>query len=539
MYRKYLTLVILLISQFAHTQVAPVEIVQMSDIISEPSGIAVIYNKSNGQFEYWMNNDYNYPDSIFSFRLDNMEEPTRVLDIEQDYYDWEDMTKDEEDNLYLGDFGNWTPQTALQIIKVPNPNEYNTASPPSTEAIRYEYPFVGVADTEAMFYHKGFLYLLSKTVNPNLNPSLNEDYSYLFRIPAVSNVGATKHVAELVDSLLVVLPGDPVDASEKITGADMSLDGKQLVLLGYEGIWMFSCFEDNDFFGGTGTHFDMDFRQYEGIAFLNNHEVIISKEGSNSDPNYNPILYYLDLSPHLSSGCIDCEKVINGQFDEAELAWTLFTADGGTAQVDLDMNGGRAALNVNQLSSSQWHANLRHKGIVLSEGKTYKLSYSAYSDQPATISIIINKADGSQGYFYSQAELTAQSSVFTHEFTMDEESDYNSYLSFNVGNSALTTIYLDDVSLVGECAQLTVSDKILSEESKSLRVFPNPVSDVLEITYSGWGNDTEVELYDGSGVFIASYKSQKMAIGNLRCGIYFLLLKEKGIVKNIRKFFKI
>jgi len=134
-----LVLGILISAQLCHSQITPIEIGRMTDLISEPSGIQVMYNKSTGQFDYWMNNDYNYPDSIFSFRLDQLDTPSRVLDINQAYYDWEDMTSDEEGNLYLGDFGNWVPKDKLQIIKVPDPNTYS-AAPPNTTVIRYEYP---------------------------------------------------------------------------------------------------------------------------------------------------------------------------------------------------------------------------------------------------------------------------------------------------------------------------------------------------------------------------------------------------------------
>lgn len=536
-------LVLILISLFvrvqAVAQVEPIAIGKLDDALSEPSGIAIIYNESTGQFDYWMHNDYDYPDSIFSFRLDELMEPSRVLDIGEAYYDWEDITTDEDSNLYLGDFGNWTPNDELQIIKIPDPNSFATLSPPSSEVIRYEYPFDGVTDMEAMFHHEDYLYLLSKTVRPDINPNLNEDYTYLFRIPESSNLNGTTHIAELVDELQLTLPGDPDDARIKITGAEVSPDGEHLMLLGYERCWLFSCFEGNDFFGGEVAHFAMNYRQYEGVAFVNNHEVIISKEGSRDDPNYNPILYHLDLAPLLPSDCLDCNKVINGGFEEVDLAWTLFMFGGGTAEVDLELNGGRAELHVNQLSSSQWHANLRHKGIVLEKDRTYNLSYTAYADQPATISIIMNKADGSQGYFYNQSELSTQPTLFSHQFTMDETTDFNSYLSFNVGNSALTSIYFDDVSLVDECTMLTTVEEPIADEEMLLLIIPNPVSDVLEIEYEAWSSGTVAELYDGSGMLVGRSNEKRLSVNALSRGIYIVVLKKEGVAVGSGRFVKI
>lgn len=525
MYKLYCTLGCCFITLLLSAQSEPVEIGRINDVISEPSGIAIIYNKRTGQFDYWLHNDYNYPDSIFSFSLDNLEEPSRVLDIEQDYYDWEDMAIDKDDNLYLGDFGNWVPSFALRIIKVPSPNKYTTPSPAHTEVISYEMPFDGVTESEAMFHNDGHLYFLSKTVRPDINPDLNENYSYLFRIPDLPKLDGGKYVAELVDSLQVRLPGDPADAKVKITGADMSPDGQQLVLLGYERSWVFSCFEEDDFFSGKVSTLNTTYRQYEGIAFINNYEVIISKEGSRDDPNYNPILYYLDLAPLLPAGCLDCNKVVNGNFDEAELAWSLFQFGGGTAEADLDMTSGRAELKVNQLSTSQWHANLRHKGIILEKGRNYTVSYTANSAVPTTISIIMNKADGSQGYFYKQTELSTQPSLFSHDFVMTEETDYNSFLSFNVGNSALTTIYLDDISLSDECSSLTALEETNSKQEVS--IYPNPVRNKINLMIEGEGLKLRASLYDLNGKLIKSFSDIfQMHVDGIPNGVYLLELMD-------------
>lgn len=434
----------LFISSTSAQVISPTFLGLMDDITSEPSGLAVIYNTSNGHFEYWVNNDYNYPDQIFSFHLNDVSSIKRTVDVNQTYIDWEDMTKDDQNNIYLGDFGNWVGQNDLQIVKIPDPNTFQGAAP-SVEVIEYVYPFVGVSDMEAMIHFNGFLYLFTKAVNPNNNPALNDDYTYMFRIPDSAMAGGGVHTAVLMDSFEVIGPGeDPTHF--RVTGADLSPDKKKLILLTYERIWTFSCFQGDDFFSGTIENFLIPYRQYEGIAFINNHEVAISKEGNPLDPNYNPHMYYLDLYPWMDDACIDCEKVINGAFDNSNLAWSKFTY--GTANGTLSMNNGYAEIDIQTLGSSQWHLNMRHKSLVLENGKTYEISYKAYADDNRPVSVIANKQDGSAGYAYFSQQITTIPTVYTHQFTMNASSDYNSYLSFNVGNYIAHKVYFDDISLV-------------------------------------------------------------------------------------------
>jgi len=415
----------------------------MDDITSEPSGMCVLYNTSNGQFEYWVNNDYQYPDNIYSFQLDDIPDLKRTLTVNEFYIDWEDMAKDDNNNIYLGDFGNWVGPNDLQVVKIPDPNTY-VGSPPSKDIIEFNFPTSGIADNEAMIHFNGHLYIFSKSVNTNNDPSLNPNFTYVYKIPDTPLAGGGVHTATFHDSKQVIFAGEDI-THFKITGADISPDKKKLVLLTYERIWVFSCFDGDDFFGGTTISFQIPFRQYEAVAFLNNHEVVIGKEGANDNPNYNPRAFYIDLYPWIDGSCIDCEKVINGDFDEPNLAWTKFTY--GNGQANLNYTNGQAEIDIQTIGTSQWHINMRHKGLILDNGKTYKLRYTAYADDDRLISIIANKRDGSLGYYYKSQQITTVPTTYEHEFTMAEPTDFNSYLSFNVGNYIAHKVYFDNISL--------------------------------------------------------------------------------------------
>lgn len=425
------------------------EIGQLTDVISEPSGLSIIYNTSNGKFDYWAHNEYQHPEEIYSFHLDDLNTIKRTMDVNQAFVDWEDMAKDDNNNIYLADFGNFVAQNELQFVKIPDPNTF-TGGPPSVELIKYEYPTPGVQDSEAAIHLDGFLYVFTKTVSSNTDPSLETNRTYCYKIPDSPLAGGAPHCAVLHDSHQIIFPGDEPPPGEfshfKVTAADISPDKKKLVLMTYERIWVFSCFEGDNFFDGTVNSFEIPYWSYEGVTFINNHEIVISSEGTAGNPNYNPKVFHLDLYPWIDDSCIDCEKAINSNFDHPNLAWYLSLFGDGAAT--LDMSNGNAVIDIQALGTRQWHVNIRHKSLVLENGKTYRLSYKAHAEDERLISVIVSKRDGSAGYLYHSQPITTTPSYYSHEFTMTEATDYNTYLSLNVGNYIAHKVYFDDISLV-------------------------------------------------------------------------------------------
>jgi len=518
---------------FAAAQV--LEVGQLNDILSEPSGIEAIYNPNTGQFDYWGNNDANHPEVIFSFRLDNLSDMTRDLNVTESYVDWEDMTTDEQGNIYLGDFGNFVTTEDLQVVKIPNPNSYS-GSPPSVEIIEYQYPFAGVQDTEAFFYFENELYIWSKTVSSNANPDLNENHSYCFKIPSSPHPDGAVYTAELVDSFPVILPGDD-PTKVKVTAADISPDKKKMVFLGYTRLWIFSCFEGSNFLDGEVTSIELPYRQYEGIGFINNHEVIITKEGKLDDPNFNPKVFYADLSPHIDTSCLECEKTINGNFSQNNMAWSKFEFENGSA--NLDYSNGEAVLDIQTLGSALWHISLRHKSLVLEKGKTYQLSFSAHADDPREISVVLNNAPGDAQYFYKLENIGTSSTQYNYEFTMSENTNFNSYLIFNVGRDIAHKVYFDDVSLVETSCQASAPTSIETLAINEVQVFPNPFQDHFTVSTD---NDTEYEyqIFNSAGAKIkeGALASQMNLKGN-GSGLYLLVLTNKSNrQRSVAKIFK-
>ena len=424
--------------------------------LTEPSGMQFIYNPSNGHFEYWMHNDYslNYEPLIHSIQLDDITTIKRTIDLNIPYIDFEEMAIDENDYLYIGDFGNWVYPNDPIVYKFPGPNSFTGATPPTIETINYEYPTAGVTDAETMVHLNGHLYIFSKTVNPNIDPALDPNFTYIYKIPDSPAAGGGNHTAVLHDTKQVIFPTDLNPNRYKIVGAALSPNKKVMALLSYERIWILSCFDGDDFFGGTLNTISINYRQHEAVSFLNNHEIVLTKEGCldnignpNCNINNNPNIYFLDLWPYIDGSCIDCNMLQNGDLQQSNKAWSLFKYGPSAADGNLSIANGLATINVTSTGTSNWHLNMRHKSLVIENGKTYRIKYVAYADDPRTMSVILNKKDGSVSYAYSSHQITTTPQEFEYEFTMNQPTNYNAYLSFNVGNFIAHTVYLKNISL--------------------------------------------------------------------------------------------
>lgn len=176
--------------------------------------------------------------------------------------DWEDLTSDKQGNLYIGDFGNNSKnRDDFTIYKVSNLDSDKTKA----QRINFTLPKKEKPkDFEAFFLLNDYFYLFSKE-----NKS-----SMLFKVP--NKIG--KHVAKGVHEFGLK------DKKLKITSADISDDGKNIILLTHDRLWKLSDFEDNNFFGGTIQELKFDHNsQKEGVCFKNSTSIYITDERNKSE----------------------------------------------------------------------------------------------------------------------------------------------------------------------------------------------------------------------------------------------------------------
>ena len=194
--------------------------------------------------------------------------------------DWEDLAVSPT-HLFIGDFGNnLGSRTDLRIIRV---SISDLLSQTRVQSQLLEFSFEDQTqfsfpanshnfDCEAMIFHNGKIHLFSK----NWGDSKTKHYS----LP--SDPG--KHKASLLGS---------TDTQGLVTGADISANGKHLVLIGYENkgvssrafVWGFPNFNGSPLSTVKGFQFfigsPLNVGQTEGITFMGGLETKISGESLN------------------------------------------------------------------------------------------------------------------------------------------------------------------------------------------------------------------------------------------------------------------
>lgn len=175
--------------------------------------------------------------------------------------DWEDLTSDEQGNLYIGDFGNnHKNRDEYTIYKLKQPEK--SSSSIEAERIRFQLPEEHKSeDFEAFFLWKGYFYIFSKNHKKGI-------------VVKVANTLGFQS-AEIISTF------DLEGKNKRITSADISDDGKKVALLAHDKLYLITDFSEDDFFSGNIKilNFEHD-SQKEGIVFSKANEVVITDERS-------------------------------------------------------------------------------------------------------------------------------------------------------------------------------------------------------------------------------------------------------------------
>ncbi|MBC3538483.1 hypothetical protein ACFSC6_16140 [Rufibacter sediminis] len=181
--------------------------------------------------------------------------------------DWEDLTRDTQGNLYIGDMGNNSnKRTDLRIYKVSQKNGFKP------QEIKFTYEDLPAGkipkenrnfDCEAFFWHSGKLYLISKDRGTSR-------YAKLYVLPDAAGT----HTARLVSKK--ELPG-------MVTSADLSPDGRHLAVLTYGKLYLYPVAKGSTQFFAQQPHI-LDLPkagQAEAVLFKDNQNLLLTNEEGN------------------------------------------------------------------------------------------------------------------------------------------------------------------------------------------------------------------------------------------------------------------
>lgn len=243
----------------------------MDPEIRESSGIAKS-RKWPGVF--WTHNDSGGRPRIFPMGINGtplsgrpLENDSGVKVLGAENKDWEDICADDKGNLIIGDIGdNYSVRRDLCVYVVPEPDPYSQGNVEISTKIDIFYPdrpqwgiWNRDFDSEAIFYTRGAIFLLTKHRSNNLT-----------KLYKLETLNTTK------SNPLKLVCQYPINGH--VTAADASPDGSSLAVLTYNRLWLFE-------FQGPSMDLNncraysvlIDAGQCEGVTYDGNYLVITNE----------------------------------------------------------------------------------------------------------------------------------------------------------------------------------------------------------------------------------------------------------------------
>ena len=246
------------------------ELYSLPKKLKEVSGIT--YFPENNLL--WTLEDSGNANSIYG--LNSNGEIVKDITIENtENIDWEDISKDKEGNLYIGDFGNNdNVRQDLCIYKIDKNSLDNESTIPEYK-ISFAYPeqkdfppkkTAMFYDVEGFFEFKNNFYLFTKNRSKGFDGT-----AFLYKIPNKAGF----HQAEFMGEFKTCENYDKC----AITSASISPDESKVVVLTHDKIWLFENFSGDNFLKGSKTELLLNhFSQKEAICFKDNETLIIADE---------------------------------------------------------------------------------------------------------------------------------------------------------------------------------------------------------------------------------------------------------------------
>ena len=237
----------------------------------------------------WTIEDQGNENLLFGFNKNGeLIRKIRITNVENN--DWEDLSSDDQGNLYIGDFGNNDNERQnLAIYKI-NAADLNKEEVEASEIVQFYYPEQKdfppkkkdkVFDVESFLVFNNKFYLFTK--------NRSSDFDGTTSIYRVENNSQTKLPAKKLSEFVTC---DNFNHCA-VTSAAISPDKKKVALLSSDKVWIFTDFKGDDFFSGNAKTIELEnFTQKEGLCFETNESVLITDEAEKKGESF---LYRLKL----------------------------------------------------------------------------------------------------------------------------------------------------------------------------------------------------------------------------------------------------
>ncbi|WP_375579331.1 hypothetical protein ABWH96_20380 [Marivirga tractuosa] len=256
-----------ILEQISTRQFSFRQIGTLPETINEGSGLETFNNEV-----FWTHNDGGIP---VLFGIDSSGNLVKTVHLANKNRGWEDLTKDNNGNLYIGAFGNnKSDKRELKIYIIPNPDSI-TKEITLAKVIKFSFedqknfpplPNRNNFDVDAFFCLNDSLYLFTKNRTKPYNQIIN-----VYALPIKSG----KYMAKKVDAFKL----DGVMVNNWITGADISNNNKTIALLFHNRIITIEDFKYPEFSKGKFKEYKLNHYSHKaGIVFKNENELIVVDE---------------------------------------------------------------------------------------------------------------------------------------------------------------------------------------------------------------------------------------------------------------------
>ena len=227
---------------------------------------------------YWTHDDsVDYGDSpktyIFGFGLDGdkIVNPRKVILEGVRNLDWEDIGRDKDNKIIVGDIGNNVNRKDYSIYRFEEPKEdQERVKKEDIEEIVFRFPGEVEYNNESLFYADDSFYIMTKEYGK----------TKLFRLPENKIDLRRTNILEFVGEFEFVGDSKLANIMDAATGTDISKDEMSMVMNTYKGIYLFKRMEKKtNFLDGEIYYLPLkwDFRkfQYEAITFIDDDKGLI------------------------------------------------------------------------------------------------------------------------------------------------------------------------------------------------------------------------------------------------------------------------
>jgi len=158
-------------------------------------------------------------------------------------------------------------------------------------------------------------------------------------------------------------------------------------------------------------------------------------------------------APEMREPTADGNLVYNGDFAEAENLnddenWCFYNLEGGKAEAKIENN--TMIITTEDAGRVDYSVQLVQADLPLVKGSTYRVTFDASSSESREMIACVSGPNANYIRYLSDTKvaLTTDWQTYTYEFTMNEKTDNNGRIEFNMGNAGSTAdIYIRNVSV--------------------------------------------------------------------------------------------